>query len=80
MKKYRIITNGKIYRVQRRFNLGILHFWHNDHYYEINDTYPKVIKHTVEFGTKKEAAEYVKQCLDQEQNEKTWKVVKKFSD
>ncbi len=77
MKHFRIITDGSKFRVQKRINFAGLRFWLNEHYYEINDTYPKVISHNVEFDNHKEAKHYVKDQLGKLNVHSRWKVVSK---
>lgn len=84
MKRFRIQTNGKKYRVQYRVKLGIFDFWRTETYLEVSDTYPKVIKHPVEFESFEKAEEYVLVELEkpeaQESPKKGWKTVCKYSD
>jgi hypothetical protein len=80
MKKYRIITDGEVFRVQRKINWGVIHYWRNDYRLEINDTYPKVIKHLVEFSEKDEAIDYIKRCREHEKHKHVWRVVEKFEE
>lgn len=81
MKRYRIVANAdNVYRVQRRVRLGITRFWVFEKYYEVNDTYPKVISHPVEFKTMEEAKEYIEGKLKKVIEHKRWRVVKSYSD
>jgi len=84
MKKYRIVTNGENFRVQHRVKLGPLDFWRTDHYYEVKESYPKVIKRPVEFRAFDEAEDYVETQLAQIEpkrpKEKRWQTVRKYSD
>ncbi len=81
MKRYRIVKNEKdVYRVQRRIRLGIAKVWVFEKYYEVNDTYPKVISHPVEFKSDKEAKLYIEEKMEKVIDHKKWQVVKSFSD
>jgi hypothetical protein len=79
MKKFRIVSNGKVFRVQRRVKLWFMRYWSDDKYYEVNDTYPKLITHKVEFPTFEEADAYVKSRIQDVNEHKKWRVVKKFN-
>ncbi len=85
MKRYRIISNGNQYRVQRREKLGPLDFWRTERFYEVRKAYPKVVKHSVEFDTMEAAEAYVAEALRQtkpppEKRRGRWRVVGKYSD
>lgn len=81
MKRYRIVTNAEhVYRVQRRLRFPFARIWMFEKYYEVNDTYPKVIAHPVEFKTEEEAHAYIKKELRNVYEHQKWHVVKSFSD
>jgi len=81
MKRYRIVTNtGNLFRIQRRVRLVFARFWVFEKYYEVTDTYPKVISHPVEFKTIEDAEKYIEDRLKKVIDHKKWKVVKAFSD
>jgi len=80
MKRYRIITNESVYRIQKRCRFGPLHFWKNEKVYEVNDAYPKVVSHWVEFKNLEEAESFVKKRMKEEKPPSRWKVVRKFTD
>jgi len=85
MKRYRITTNGENFRVQHRVKFGPLDFWRTDYFYEVTESYPKVVKRRVEFPTLEEAERYVAARLKettphQPKKSGRWKVVRKYSD
>jgi len=81
MKRYRIVSNtDNIFRIQRRVRLGFARFWVFEKYYEVTDTYPKVIAHPVEFKTIDEAQKYIEAKMVKVVEHKKWRVVRAFSD
>jgi len=81
MKRYRIVSNAEhVYRVQRRIKLGFARIWVFEKYYEVNESYPKVVSHPVEFKNTEEAERYIEKRLKEELEKKRWRVVKSYSD
>ncbi|MGE9270113.1 MAG: hypothetical protein ACQKBU_04855, partial [Verrucomicrobiales bacterium] len=89
MKRYRILTDSERYRVQRHVRFGPINYWQTEKYYEVKESYPKVVAHRVEFDKLEEARDYVNERLKEEKPTrrwwpfaipKGWQVVEKFSD
>ncbi|MDP0490747.1 MAG: hypothetical protein Q7Q71_06840 [Verrucomicrobiota bacterium JB023] len=89
MKRYRIISNDEKYRVQKHVRFGPINYWKTEKFYEVTETYPKVVAHKVEFDYLAAAEDYVRKQLKEEKPlkrmwpfavPKGWKVVEKFSD
>lgn len=81
MNRYRILTNGAKYRVQRRFRFGPINYWRNEYFFVINDSYPKVVKEVLEFENIKDAESFIATCMAAEGSSTgDWWVVKKYSD
>lgn len=81
MKRYRIVSNAEhVYRVQRRVKLGFARIWVFEKFYEVNESYPKVVSHPVEFKNTEEAERYIEKRLKEELEKKRWRVVKSYSD
>lgn len=89
MNRYRILTDGARYRVQQHVRLGPINYWHDEKFYEVRESYPKVVAHRVEFGDLAEARDFVRERLSEERPHrrrwpfaipKGWRVIEKFSD
>lgn len=89
MKRYRILSDGERYRVQRHVRWGPINYWSTERFYEVREAYPKVVSHRVEFDDKDEAEAYVRERLKEEKPTKRWwpfavpkgwRVVEKYSD
>lgn len=89
MKRYRILSDGSRFRVQRHVRWGPVNYWKNERYYEVREAYPKVVAHRVEFDGLPEARAYVRERMEEEKPARRWwpfavprgwRVVEKFSD
>jgi hypothetical protein len=89
MKKYRILGNGRKFRVQRHVRFGPINYWKHERLYEVRDSYPKVVSRLVEFDALDEARSYIRERLKEEKPShrwwpfalpKGWQIVEKFSD
>ena len=87
MKRYRILSDGRRYRVQRKVACGPVSFWRNDRVFEVSENYPKVHPKPVEFDQIEEADAYVRERLAEEGPRqrrglfaipKGWRVVAKY--
>ena len=81
MKRYRILTDGDRFRVQRHLCFGPFRIWRYAKFIEINDSYPKVVRRVVEFDDFQEADAYVQQKLKTETpKRRRWRPVQKYEE
>ena len=67
MKRYRILTDGDKYLIQKRVCFGPINYWKIDRWIEVNDSYPKVIYHKAQFVNIADAERYLSAKLKRDQ-------------